>query len=104
MPDNVGQEDAIFMYVVFFIFFSMQPHARPTPFAAMKTEEQCVCSMVSPPLCLQPTPPFPEQQNNKAGDVDDKGYWGMARPTHLLVHHTVCTVILNKDQRETTGD
>lgn len=41
---------------------------------------------------------------NKAGDDNYKKYLGMARPTHLLVHHTVCTVILNRDQRETTGD
>lgn len=67
----------------------------------MKTEEQCVLQHSVAPA---PLPTLPKRQNNKPGDDDDKNYWGMARPTHLLVHHTVCTVILNKDQRETTGD
>ncbi|KAI4804793.1 hypothetical protein KUCAC02_026408, partial [Chaenocephalus aceratus] len=37
------------------------------------------------PACLS------GKQNNKPGDDDDKSYWSIARPTHLLVHHTVCT-------------
>lgn len=65
----------------------------------LKTEEQHVSTTVPPP----PHPPS-IFQNNKAGDDDYKKYLGMAGPTHLLVHHTVCTVILNRDQRETTGD
>lgn len=61
-------------------------------FAGLKTEEQHVSTTVPPPMY------------NKAGDDNYKKYLGMARPTHLLVHHTVCTVILNRDQRETTRD
>lgn len=50
--------------------------------------------------------PSPKQQSKLEDDddEDDKNYWGMERPTHLLFHHIVCTVILNKSQRETTGD
>lgn len=59
-----------------------------------------------PPGSPFPLPAHPGKQNNKAGDDDDddNNYLGMEKPTHLLVHHTVCTVILNRDQRETTGD
>lgn len=56
------------------------------------------------PVPLPHSPSPPGKQNNKAGDDTDKDYLGMEKPTHLLVHHTVCTVILNRDQRETTGD
>lgn len=62
---------------------------------------------MSAPQCPVPpphSPPPPGKQNNKAGDDADKDYLGMEKPTHLLYHHTVCTVILNRDQRETTGD
>ena len=74
--------------------------------AGLKTEEQHVCTTVTPPPPHPafPLPSLPGKQNNKAGDDDDKHYLGMEKPTHLLVHHTVCTVILNRNQKETTGD
>lgn len=59
-------------------------------------------------MCLRhsaaPASLHPPPQSNNLRDDDGKNHQRMARPTHLLVHCTECTVILNKDQRETTGD
>lgn len=81
---------------------TLKPGSGLFSFAVMKTEEQCVFAAQRRPRSTSHPPQ--KRQNNKAGDDDGRSYRGMARPTHLLVHHTVCTVILNEDQRETTGD
>lgn len=56
-----------YLYVCCFVFFlhgALSP-AHTVCFAAMKTEEQCVCGMVSPPLCFQPPPSPPPSRTAK---------------------------------------
>lgn len=87
------------LYVVFFF----EPKTCSATLLCLDEDWRTLCLQQSvAPAALLPT--LPKTADNKPEDDDDKSFWGMARPTHLLVHHTVCTVILNKDQRETTGD
>lgn len=75
--------------------------ASPRFSSGMKIEERHVS-------CPPPTPRLPPPQATglemtEGDEGRTPGGRGAARPTHLLARHTVRTVILNMDQRETTG-